>query len=120
LGFVAFFVVMVALAGWVPDQRAWSVSALGSLDKYITNYNSWQLLRLLEFLCNADSVRQSSPKNEVLPAVKFITARKGQVRAVFKDYIARMNSLNRARRAGSIAVEVQPLQSDSRPPQDAL
>jgi hypothetical protein len=22
LGFVAFFVVMVALAGWVPDQRA--------------------------------------------------------------------------------------------------
>ena len=73
---------MVALAGWVPDQRAWSVSALGSLDKYITNYNSWHLLRLLKFVCNADSVRQSSPKNKVLPAGEFITARKGQVRAV--------------------------------------
>jgi hypothetical protein len=65
-------------------------------------------------------VRQSSPKNEVLSAVEFIAAQKGQVRAVFKDNMAGMNGLDRARRAGSIAVEVQSLQSDSRPPQDAL
>jgi hypothetical protein len=65
-------------------------------------------------------VHQSSPKKEVLPAVEFIAARKGQVRAVFKDNMARMDGLDRARRAGSIAVEVQSLQSDSRPPQDAL
>jgi hypothetical protein len=68
----------------------------------------------------AQPVRQSSPKNEVLVAVEFIAARKVQVCAVFKDDITRMNGLNRARQAGSIAVEVQPLQSDSRLSQDAL
>ena len=65
-------------------------------------------------------VGESPPQNEVLAAVEFIATRKGQVRAVFKDNIAGMNGLDRARRAGSVAVEVQPLQSDSRPPQDAL
>ena len=65
-------------------------------------------------------VGESPPQNEVLAAVEFIAERKGQVRAVFKDDIAGMNGLNRARRAGSIAVKVQPLQSDSRLSQDAL
>ena len=65
-------------------------------------------------------VGESPPQNEVFPAVEFFAARKGQVRAVFKDNMAGMNGLDRARRAGSIAVEVQSLQSDSRLSQDAL